>query len=236
MPTQSDAEKCLAFVHTMLNPPEKKGRGGKPLGRRPLVTISRQTGAGGVTLGEALAEHLNAHPVKGAPPWTLFDKELVQKILEDHELPARVAAFIKEDRHAGIEDTVSDILGLHPSAWTLVQHTTETVLRLAEVGNVVLVGRGSTVITQHLPLAFHVRVVGSMETRIDRIRELFSAGRKEAVARIEQEDRARRRYMLKYFKRDPDDPLLYDVVLNTDRVSVGEGAHMVGDAVLARSA
>jgi cytidylate kinase len=235
MPIPSNAEKCLAFVNTMLQPPEKKGRGGKPLGERPLVTISRQTGAGGVTLGETLAEYLNAHGAKGSLPWTLFDKNLVQRILEDHALPARIAAFIQEDRSAGVEDAVGEILGLHPSAWRLIQHTTETVLRLAETGNVILVGRGSTVITQHLPLAFHVRVIGSTEPRIDRIRALFSLSRKAAAAHIDREDRARRRYMLKYFKRDPDDPLLYDLVLNTDRVSIAEAARMVGDAVLSRS-
>ena len=140
MPIPSNAEKCLAFVHTMLQPPEKKGRVGRPLGHRPLVTISRQAGAGGVTLGESLEEYLNARAPKGAVPWTLFDRNFVQRILEDHALPPRVAAFIKEDRHAGIEDAVGEILGLHPSAWTLIQHTTETVLRLAEVGNVISSG------------------------------------------------------------------------------------------------
>ncbi len=235
MPNSSPAEKCLTFINTMLQPPDKKGRGGKPLGERPLVTISRQAGAGGVTLGETLAGYLNGQAPKGSLPWTLFDKNLVHQILEDHALPERLADFIREDRHAGIEDTVGEILGLHPSAWRLIQHTTETVLRLAEVGNVILVGRGSTVITQHLPRAFHVRVIGSVERRVDRIRKLLSLSRKEAAAHIEREDRARRRYMQKYFKRDPDDPLLYDVVLNTDRVPIPEGARMVGDAVLGRS-
>jgi cytidylate kinase len=42
--------------------------------------------------------------------------------------------------------------------------------------------------------------------------------------------------MLKYFKRDPDDPLLYDLILNTDRVSSAEAALMIGEAVLARTA
>lgn len=235
MPDPSAAEKCLTFINTMLQPPEKKGRGGRPLGQRPLVTISRQTGAGGVSLGETLAGYLNERAPKGSVPWTLFDKNLVNQILQDHALPPRVADFIREDRHAGVEDAVGEILGLHPSAWRLIQQTTETVLRLAEMGNVILVGRGSSVITQHMPRAFHVRVIRSLDSRIDRIRELLRVPRKEAISRIEREDRARRRYLLKYFKRDPDDPLLYDLVLNTDRVSIAEGARMIGDAVIGRS-
>ena len=236
MPTSSPAERCLSFIHAHLSPPEKKGRGGRPLGQRPLVTISRQTGAGGVSLGETLAAYLNERTQKGTVPWTLFDKNLVRTILEDHELPVRIEQFMREDRHAGLEDAVGEILGLHPSAWRLVQHTTETVLRLGEMGNVILVGRGSTVITQHLPNALHVRVIGSLDSRVDRIRRLLGVSRKEAVAHIDREDRARRRYMMKYFKRDPDDSLLYDLVVNTDRVTIPEAARMAGDAVLSRSA
>jgi hypothetical protein len=229
------AEKCFTFINLILAPPDKKGRASKRPGERPLVTISRQTGAGGVSLGEALAYYLNSNNPKGAVPWTLFDKNLVHEILKDHELPARIADFIREDRHAVVEDTVGEILGLHPSAWRLVHHTTETVLRLAQAGNVILVGRGSMVITQRMPRAFHVRVVGSIEARIDRVRKGFGVSQKEAIARIESEDRARRRYLLKYFKRDPDDALLYDMTLNTDRVSIEEGTRMIGDAVLGRS-
>ena len=139
-----------------------------------------------------------------------------------------------EDRHPGIQDAVGEILGLHPSAWRLIQQTTETVLRLAELGNVILVGRGSTVITQHLPNAIHVRVIGSLECRIDRIRKALGLSRKAALQHLEREDRARRRYMRKYFKRDIDDPLLYDLALNTDRLAIPEAARIVSEAVLAR--
>ena len=34
----------------------------------------------------------------GAPPWTIFDRNLVERVLEDHDLPARLAKFMPEDR------------------------------------------------------------------------------------------------------------------------------------------
>jgi diguanylate cyclase (GGDEF)-like protein len=42
-----------------------------------------------------------------------------------------------------ITDTLDELLGLHPPAWTLVRQMTETILHLAEMGNVILVGRGA---------------------------------------------------------------------------------------------
>ncbi len=236
MPISSSAEKCLSFVNAQLKPRAKGEPKPGEFGQRPLVTISRETGSGGVTLGEALADYLNAKSPKGSVPWTVFDKNLVQTILDDHELPARIARFMPEDRPPGVEDAVGEILGLHPSAWRLIQHTTETVLRLAEMGNVILVGRGSTVITQHLPRAFHVRVIASLETRIERVRKLLGLSRKAATLHIERSESARHRYLKKYFKRDVEDPLLYELIVNTDRLSIEEAARIVGEAVLVRSA
>jgi hypothetical protein len=43
-----------------------------------------------------------------------------------------------------VEAIVEEVLGLHPSGWTLVQHTTKTILRLAGLGHTILVGRGAT--------------------------------------------------------------------------------------------
>ncbi len=55
-----------------------------------------------------------------------------------------------------------------------------------------------------------------------------------ALARITQEDRGRKRYLRKYFDADPDDPLLYNLIINTDEVPYQEAARIIGDAVLHR--
>jgi len=51
---------------------------------------------------------------------------------------------------------------------------------------------------------------------------------------IRQEDRGRKRYVRKYFDEDLDNPLLYDLVLNTDPFTYAEAAQVIGDAVLKR--
>jgi cytidylate kinase len=227
-------EKTLAFVAAQLGASPK----GPPRSRekhRPVVTVSRQTGAGGNTFGSALCGYLERVQPKGRGPWALVDRELVDKILEDEALPDRLAAWSPEDHLSGISFVVEELLGLHRAAWKPVQETTETILRLAEMGNVILVGRGANVILSHLPQAFHVRLEASFESRVAHVAELRGTSRKAARAYVEAEDKARQRFIRRYFQVDVKDPLLYNLVVNVDRVPIDEAARIVGDAVLARA-
>ena len=99
-------------------------------------------------------------------PWAVFDANLAKQVLEDHKLPANLERFMTEDARLPVEAIVEEVLRLHPSAWTLVEHTTQTILRLAGLGHAILVGRGASVITARLPNVFHVRLVAPLATRI----------------------------------------------------------------------
>jgi cytidylate kinase len=137
-----------------------------------------------------------------------------------------------EDRVSAINDAMEELLGLHPPAEDLVQQTTETVLKLAEMGHVILVGRGANVITAHMNHVVHVRLVGSLERRIARVQEYHQMDRRAALAFIQTEDAGRARYLKKYFGKQIDDPLLYDLTLNTDHLTNREAAEMIAVAVV----
>ena len=159
-------EKCVSFLEAQFL---LKSRPKSIVGpARPAITISRMTGAGGHTVASNLADYLHMH-VPGHGEWTVFDQNLVEKVLEDHHIQKHIADFMQEEHKSMIEDSVEEWMGLHPSFWTLVQQTNATILRLAQIGNVILVGRGATVIASKLKNAFHVRLVGSLETRIERV-------------------------------------------------------------------
>ena len=201
---------------------------------RLAVTFSRQTGSGAHVVAEKLAVCLQAHTPSDARPWTVFDRNLVEKVLEDHNLPQRLARFMPEDRVSEIADTMDELFGLHPPSWTLVLQTTETILHLAELGNVILIGRGATVITNKLDYVFHVRLVGSLEKRVAHIQELNGLNKQAALELIRREDRGRKRYLKTHFRTDLDDPLLYHLVINTDLVSYEDAAQIIADAMLKR--
>ena len=113
---------------------------------RPAITISRQEGAGGLTVASNLAGYLRTHTASHEQ-WTVFSQHLVAKVLEEYHHQKGIGDFMKEDHKGFLTDAFEELLGLHPSTWTLVEQTNATILRLAEIGNVILIGRGGNVVT-----------------------------------------------------------------------------------------
>ena len=225
-------ERCQTFINAQIQPAGKGSASARNGGLRHAVTISRQTGSGAYLVAEKLAACLQAHTPKDARPWTVFDRNLVEKVLEDHNLPQRLAKFMPEDRVSEIADTMDELFGLHPPSWTLVRQIADTILHLVELGNVIVIGRGATVITSKLDNVFHVRLVGSLEKRAARIQELEHLNKEAALELIRREDRGRGRYLKTHFKADIDDPLLYHLVINTDLVSCDHAAQIIANAML----
>ena len=192
MNSNIDLTHCLSFINCQLNPAATPVRVTSVTYR--AVTISREAGAGGRTLAEKLVQLLQSTEPQPARPWTIFDRNLVEMVLKDHDLPARLARFMPEDHVSEMSDTLDELFGLHPPSWELVRKTAETILGLAALGNVILIGRGANVITNRMDHVFHVRLVGSPETRVKRLQELDGSGHEAALRRAEKEDLARRRY------------------------------------------
>jgi hypothetical protein len=228
MRTALNLNRCLTYISHELKPATRTSH------HKLAVTISRQTGSGAWLVADKLAAYLQKHAPTESRPWTVFDKELVEKVLEDHNLPRKLAQYMPEDRVSAIQDMVGEILGMHPSSWVLVHQTTETLLKLAELGNVILIGRGASVITAKLEHVFHVRLVGSLEKRIERVQTHLNLDRKAALDFIEATDRGRQRYLKDHFRADVSDPLFYHLIINTDRIACDDAAHLIGDAMLGR--
>ena len=199
---------------------------------QPFVTISRQAGAGGITIGQKLIESLQKKDKSATCPWTAFDKELVAQVLKEHDLPCHLGKYMPEEKISESQDFFEELFNIHPSHWTLVHKASETILHLAQMGSVVLVGRGANIITRKLPLGFHVRLVGSLKKRVQHIMEYYQLTLEEAMRFVEREDRGRRDYLRKHFSCDIDDPLIYDLIINTDLVSYQETADLISSQVL----
>lgn len=225
----NNAEKCLSFIRCDLSPQAKREL--PPHKLRPAVTLSRQTGAGAMAIAGELAEFLQARdPVPHH--WMIFDKNLAEKVLEEHKLPREIAKYMPEDRVSAIQNAVEELLGLHPSSRTLLQQSAETILHLAEFGHVILVGRAANIITREMRNVFHVRLVAPLEKRVDQVMARNHLERKAALEFIRKGDLGRKRYLKDHFHADIADSLLYDLVINTDRLPHREVAHVIGEAVL----
>jgi cytidylate kinase len=168
-----------------------------------IVTISSALGSTGETVGRALAEDLS---------YTFADREIILKAAER------------------LGQGVADLERLLESRPTLRERLTETRLaylaaieaviwEFAAGDNVVLVGRGSTFVLQRIRHAFRVRATAPLHVRARRLeaeRGLVPDA-EEVVARNDRDWAARIRHL---YDVDLDDPLQYDLVLNTARLDI----------------
>ena len=200
----------------------------------PVITISRETGVGATAICEKLTEYFNKFAIDDYDDWTFFDRDLIEKVMEDHHLPEHFKKHLSEEKPAKIDSWFGEILGITPSKLSLLHKTSRTILKLAEYGNVVLVGRGATIITANLERAFHVRLVAPLNYRIENSMRLYDVTAKRAAEFIKEEDEARKNYIWKYFHKNVEDPLLYHAIINTNLLKFEEIADMIGHCVMKR--
>ena len=202
---------------------------------KPFVTISRQAGAGAETVAQLLAAKLNAKCGKDEQPWIVFDKNLIGKVLEDQNLPQEIARHVHEDKDTTLQALVGELLGIHPSMWTIFHHTSDTILKLARIGRAIVVGRGGNIITAKLKGGAQIRLVAPESVRLAHLKTHLKLDDKAAQKYLHDEDAGRRRYVKTNFDRDIDDPLLYDAVLNTATLGFERTADVIASMVAAKS-
>lgn len=223
-------DRCLSFLNC-----EMKSAGapaGPKENRCRAVTLSRSAGSGAYRIAELLAERLTAADQKAPCTWAVFDGNLIERVLEDHQQSPRLAGRFPEDRLSEIDGFMDELFGLRPTPEAIVQQTSETILKLCTLGNVIIIGRGGNIVARRLPGVFHVRLHGSLETRVRRVVENRGMTPEAALAWIKQGDLGRQRYLRHYFDADINDPLLYHLILNTDLVSAETASELIGAAVL----
>lgn len=229
MSLQSHAyERCRAFIDSNFVEPQPETP------REPLaVTFSREVYSGCHELAEELIRLLEKDKRLGEEKWALFDRDLVHKILEDHHLPKALAKFMPEDRDHNVTGLINEIIGLHPSQWELFHHTCDTILRLARVGNVIIIGRGAHIITRGMQHVLKVRIYCPMETRVSRAALRLDMTHDAARKHIKQDDAARSAFIRSHFDEPIDNPMAYHLALNTGKLDTKGAARIVYEAMRA---
>jgi cytidylate kinase len=179
------------------------------------ITISRQMGSLGCQVAEETARRLG---------YKLVWREIINQ--------SALRAGVPEVALATIDEL--DLLGLRPSRAD--QQAYHRAVRhylgeLAEEGNVVIVGRAGQVILKDQPGVLHVRIIASEEIRISRTASEKSVSVDKARVIVEKSDESRARYLRRNYHAELDDPSLYDLVINTDRLLVPEAADLICAAI-----
>jgi len=220
-------EKCRIYIES-----HSKSTQNKP--QFPCITISRQAGTRADIIGFKLVDILNRYTQEDDTEWTYFDRNLIEKVIEDHNLPGILSNFMDEDKVSNLKNMVNEILG-NPSGWTFVRRMSETILQIARLGKSVIIGRGGSIITSKLPNVFHVRLIAPVDIRAKQVQEAYNLNTyHEALDFLKKEDASRRDYVKTYFLKDIEDPLLYHMVLNTSLLGYEETAELIAGSVMRR--
>jgi cytidylate kinase len=104
------------------------------------------------------------------------------------------------------------------------------IFELAKQGDAIFFGRGSQLLLNSFGCALHVLVIGSLEKRIERVMQEKGVGREIAEKMIHRSDQEKKGFFRFAFEEDWLSPHLYDLILNTDKLSIESAAKMVVDA------
>lgn len=200
----------------------------------PCITISRETGAGAEKISQLIVDTFAKFNSGNNHPWTIFDQNLIEKVLQDHHLPFRLGEIMEERKYSAVRSIMNELISGQPGTWTLFHKTTETILQLAHMGYSIIVERGGNIITSKMDNCLRVRLVGTQADKIKHVQDIFNFDRKQALDYIKKEDENRKEYISAYFHKNIEDPLFYHLVINTSEMSYEEAANLICNTVMKR--
>ena len=113
---------------------------------------------------------------------------------------------------------------------------TGIIRELAARGEVVILGRGSQMLLAEMPRALHVLCVAPRKLRANRLAERDELGMEEAMRRTAESDRARCAFYKKFWHVEVEDPKLYDLTIDTARLSYEIATQVIVAAARAKTA
>jgi cytidylate kinase len=200
----------------------------------PIVTISRQYGAGGSSVAALVAADLGAEVV---------DKKLIEEVANRLSLrPSDVEAEAEHprgllDRLVRSFSTIEPTMG---AGWTppysdplfdprkeIIQLTEQIIGEVAQGGNVVVVGRGAGFVLRDQPGVFRAFLRAPEDVRVGRLMDRLGLTEPETRRKMHETDSNRAAYIRQLYGRDWCDPDEYDLVVNTGRISYETAAMMI---------
>src|SRR5687768_787505 len=167
--TALDARMRPVVAALRLNELPRRDRAA-PVAVVPFVPSSRQAGAGGTTLAQRLVDRLNEIDRDPQRPWTCWDRELVERVVADHHVAQELIDSLEDVHRTWLEEFFTGLSfaeGTEQADELTVYHRVAATIRaLAQLGRVVIVGRGGVCITRNMPGGAHVRLVAPPKDRV----------------------------------------------------------------------
>lgn len=190
-----------------------------------IITISRQFGSGGRTVGRLVAEKLNI---------PFYDRELVEQIALDSGFAPK---FVEEHgehspgrtlfSYAFAPQGIPGVMNGLSTADFLWSIQCNAILQLAEKGPCVIVGRNADYILKDHKDCFHAFIYADKDFRADRIVRLYGEAEKSPQARLAEKDKRRSVNYQHYTGQTWGAAENYDVCLNTSKIGIERAADII---------
>ena len=196
------------------------------------ITISRQFGAGGITLGKMVADKLG---------YTFADNDIVQRVAKEANVSTNWVESFEKEAGSKLSRFISRMVS---KRWVdrvlgdergyldeqiYLDYLVLIIAQLADEGDVVILGRGSQYILNDHPDAVHVLLVDELENRIKFMMDRYGMDIKKAQRTVSSEDHRRVSLYKRLGKTDYEDPRLYDLVLDMSQATLETARDMVCD-------
>ena len=199
-----------------------------------VITISRQFGAGGKTLGKMIADEFG---------YTFADSEIIKSVAEmanvstsfvetvEKEAGGKFSRFIsKMVSKPLVERVLKDERG-YIDEEIYLDYLVLIIAQMGDDGDVVILGRGSQYILNDHPDAYHVLLIDEFENRVQFMMANYDLSKSRAAQVVRAEDKRRKNLYQKLGKTDYDNPFLYHLVLNMTKVSLDQALSQVRNLV-----
>ena len=187
------------------------------------VTVSRDPGSGGKLIAKGIAECID---------FDLFHQEVIHEMAQSANVSKRIVESLDEKGLSMLEDWVAASIHKHhlwPDAY--LQHLLKVIGTIGKHGKAVLVGRGANFVLAP-ENTFRLRVIAPRAFRAQKVAEAFDLPLKDAEHRILKTESERRAFIRKYYHKDIEDPIHYDLVINTGNIQLDEAiesvCHLIG--------
>ncbi len=180
-----------------------------------IITISREMGSGGIPIVHQVAEELGYKLINGGT---------IKNLASDYGLTDETLQQIDEKPPAFIEQLDRQI-ELDMNRIQLI------VLEEALKGNVIIYGRGGQDLLPGINSVFRVRIIAPFEERVERWAEQEWIDPDLARSLVRKSDQQRAGFIKYYFDRNWSNPIEYDLVINTMRLSNDTAVKLIVDGV-----
>ncbi len=195
---------------------------------KPAITLSREFGCEAYPVAELLRQQMEK---RSGESWALMDKALLDEVAKNHNLSEQVLHNLG-DKNRFLDEFMSTFSSRWKSEKDYYRLLTRQIIALAEQGNVIIMGRGSPIVTRNMKNCFHFRMYASAAFKQKSIAKRLSVDVSEAETIIGRRQKERDKFIRDFLDRDPYDLSVYNLVFNNDKNSAVKIADTITDYVL----